>query len=310
MKSAKVDRLTKSWADRAAVRSPKWTDGPVPKFDLSMRDFPEGLLPFCEHPSYCSLPMETKFLVETFAWVAWNKRVVDTEELLVAPALHELLSGVMGIDLFGHERAAIRQTIIDEYFHSHMHEVAVGVTLEGRRIPMDAIKRFDKPSGCVRTCREFVANIAEPWKRSIAQLAWVIVGELSIYEFLGLVSQDTTIQPFSRRMLELHERDEGAHAFVIADVIRNRFLDFSRPQRSFLLECLPIAMQAFSETDWQVWRQVLLAAEVEKANAIISDMEKGVKRASDSGQLLRSYSNIERLSAELTALESELVRYA
>ncbi|WP_258196714.1 diiron oxygenase [Nocardia farcinica] len=63
-----------------------------------------------------------------------------------------------------------------------------------------------------------------------ARLTWAVVGELSIYEFLTIVSDDETIQPGSRQLLELHERDEAAHASIVAQVMRGHFHEFGKEQ--------------------------------------------------------------------------------
>lgn len=72
--------------------------------------------------------------IQTLTWVAWNKGVVDTEELVVAFALIGLVNGATNISLTGVDRVAIRQTLIDEYFHSHRHEVAIGISCRGRKL--------------------------------------------------------------------------------------------------------------------------------------------------------------------------------
>ena len=52
------------------------------------------LIPFKNHPAYLSEENRSKhLLVETYAWISWNQRVVKTEEYVVAPSLKSLMQG-------------------------------------------------------------------------------------------------------------------------------------------------------------------------------------------------------------------------
>jgi hypothetical protein len=102
---------------------------------------------------------------------------------------------------------------------------------------------------------------------------WAVVGELSIYEFLGLVLEDPMVQPSSRALLRLHALDEAAHGSLIAQIVRDNFHNLSEKQQACFVKCLPLAMVGFSEEDWLVWYDVLELAGVTAARKIISDTE-------------------------------------
>lgn len=69
------------------------------------------------------------------------------------------------------------------------------------------IRGLNRPACSFKLC-----GFSESWEKDIAGLAWVVVGELSIYEFLNIISSDDSIQPSSRTFLRLHEIDEAVHA--------------------------------------------------------------------------------------------------
>lgn len=293
-----LERLCASWVDRAAVRNPDYHDGLGERFIPELYDFPPGLLPFKNHPAYLALDEPVHRRVQSLAWLAWNRRVVDTEELVVCKALIALMSGGTDIRLTGASRSAIRYTFLDEAFHSHMHEVAIGVIVRERGLPLELVDQLRRPGYSYRSLLAATKDMSERWETDIAHLTWAVVGELSIYEFLTIVSSDESIQPGSRELLTLHERDEAAHASIVAQVLREHFHALGRAQRACFVSCLPHAMTSLSQQDWAVWRDVLELAGVEKAAAIVADTEHDAD-VPNQLPLLRSYRRITSLCEEL-----------
>lgn len=286
-----VDRICRNWSTKSAVRTGEFTEVPEPFFEKEKRDFPSRLIPFSSHPLYRELGEPVHRQVEALAWVSWNKRVVDTEELVVSPALVALMSGSTDIALKGTSRMAIRQTLVDEYFHSHMHDIAVGLTLRGRGIPEGVADRLNRPACVYRSYLETAEDMEHNWEKDLARLAWCVVGELSIYEFLTIVSSDETIQPASRTLLRLHERDEASHASLIAQVMRAHFHELSDEQKECFSRCIPKAIRGFSQEDWLVWKDILDVAEVDSATKIIEDTKQN-RDVPDSLPLTRSFLRI------------------
>jgi hypothetical protein len=93
-------------------------------------------------------------------------------------------------------------------------------------------------------------------------------------------------------LLELHERDEAAHASVVAQALGEHFHELSTRQRDCLARCLPLAMHSLSQQDWLVWGDVLEVAGVDGARAIVKDTEND-RTVPDQLPLLRSYERIE-----------------
>jgi hypothetical protein len=309
-----LERLSSSWLTRAAVRNTQYVEDPEPAFDPQLYDFPPALLPFRAHPAYLMLDEPVQRRVQALAWISWNRRVVDTEEMVVCKALAALLNGQTDLSLKGPARVTIRQTLLDEYFHSHIHEVAARITARERQLAPALIDRLSRPGYSHRSYRATAARMTESWEKDVALLTWAVVGELSIYEFLTLVSDDPMIQPGSRALLRLHERDEAAHATVVAHALGEHFHELGEPQRACFVRCLPLAMHSLSQQDWSVWCDVLELAGVANARDIVADVEhdRGVP---DQLPLLRGYQRVtsfcEDVGIELpaAALEPEAARY-
>lgn len=293
-----VSRLCSNWSTRATVRNGEFVETPEPFFDPDMKDFPEYMLPFNKHPQYQNATLEKRQLVETLSWISWNKRVVDTEELVISPALIAIMNGHTDLKITGVDRMAIRQTLVDEYFHSHMHEIAVGITVRGRNISDDIVSSLNRPACVYRTYKKAADSLETDWEKDIARLAWCVVGELSIYEFLGKVSADPYIQPASSSLLKLHERDEAAHASLIGQIMRDHFHEFGDSQKRCFVKHLPLAMDGFSQEDWVVWQDILELAEIDDAKQIVFDMKHDSKTP-DNIPLLRSYQKVESFCSDL-----------
>lgn len=293
-----VDHLCRSWSTRATVRSGEFVEVPEPIFDIEMRDFPPQLLPFSNNLSYTKLNTKLQRRVESLAWIAWNKRVIDTEELVISPGLITLMNGTTDLSVTGTDRTAIRQTLVDEYFHSHMHEIAIGITVRGRDISTELIDQLNRPALVYRSYASAAKGMKENWEKDVARLAWCIVGELSIYEFLGSVSGDPLIQPSSSTLLRLHEQDEAAHASLIAQIMRNCFHEFGERQRSCFVKCLPLAMDGFRQEDWLMWQDILEISGVKNAQAIISDT-RGDSSIPNQLSLLRSFQRVKSFCSDV-----------
>ena len=293
-----VERLSRSWSKRATVRNGEFIEVPEPIFDPDKYDFPPQLIPFKNHPDYVALDRAIKLQVETLSWIAWNKRVIDTEELVISPGLIALMNGGIDLCVTGTDRTAIRQTLVDEYFHSHMHEVAIGVTIRGRNLSAQLVDQLNRPAWVYRSYAMAAEGMEERWEKDVARLAWCVVGELSIYEFLGQVSRNPMIQPASSTLLRLHEQDEAAHASIVAQIMRDHFHEFREEQKNCFVKCLPLAMNGFAHEDWLMWQDILELAGVESARKIISEVQ------SDSSipnqlSLMRSFQRVEDFCSDL-----------
>ncbi|ROS05524.1 para-aminobenzoate N-oxygenase AurF [Sinobacterium caligoides] len=291
--ASKVNLHFSDWKNKSIVRSGRFKESPDELFDENLTDYPDNLLPFIGHPAYEALDDRIKSRIGSFAWIAWNKRVVDTEELIIGPALACLIANKTDITLKGIPKMAIRQAIVDEYFHSHMHDIAVGITIENRSLSQEDVEQLDKPALLYRRYQEVASDLPEQWQKDIALLVWCVIGELSIYEFLTFVSKDETVQPASRSLVGLHERDEAVHASLIQAVMEDNYQYLSEEQKSCFEACLPYGLSAFSAVDWVIWQDVLRISGVKDSEQIIKDVIND-SSISNTIPLNRSFVRIKR----------------
>ncbi|MEO4187697.1 diiron oxygenase [Acinetobacter pittii] len=290
--------MAESWSKRAAVRDKRFEEYRANLFDQSFREFPETLIPFHQHPLYLELDIEKKNFIDSLAWIYWNKRVVETEELIVAPAIQKLIELDHIFNIKGTDRSIIRQTLIDETFHSYMHEIAIENTIKWRNLQENIVDELNNKALIYRRYKEICSKNLSEIEKDLALVAWCFVGELSIYEFLNLVSKDETIQPFNRHLVSLHEKDENAHAGVFEIIILNNLENLKNEHKAILKKFINIAMDVFVEDDWIVWSQILDVVGVKSSQTIINDIKNENEYVSKIN-LSRSYERIYSVFNEL-----------
>lgn len=290
-----IERLTASWATRSTVRCGAFDEALSLRPVDELSDFPPALIPFASHPDYECQDDRLHRKAEALAWVAWNRRVVDNEELIVAPALASLLSGTSGLTLHGIDGLAVRQIVVDEYFHSYMHEHAMAATR----------RRFDlSPATLQRRTYSYRSYLAAAegfgpgWQAEVALLAWMVVVELSINEYISIISRSSEIPEVNRRILLLHERDEGAHSVLVAEIARRQFARLDPKSRACFTACIPLAVAAFAKEDWQVWEDVLREAGIDRASSIVCEVQRDWETATQP-RFFRSFGAVVDLTEEL-----------
>ena len=191
VESAIVRRLASNWARRATVKKaePELDD----LFDSSLSDYPEALLPFAEHPTYLALSPEQKQRLQAWAWIAFNKNVMDIEKYVVNPGFDVLAEDRLGVGLGDWAAVAVNQAMVDEQYHTLMHFNASSATRRGRGWGLPAKALPDVLT--VRTRAQALDAAEGPRKIALTQLAFMTVAEVSITAYLDLISDD---RAFSR----------------------------------------------------------------------------------------------------------------
>ena len=81
--------------------------------------------------------------------------------MLLLPLSNLLCKGDTDINLNFTTKAAMRQTIIDEFFHSHMHEIAVQKSMERQGVGEEEIKQLDQIPISFRSLNTAQLNVSE-----------------------------------------------------------------------------------------------------------------------------------------------------
>src|SRR5438105_3066821 len=93
----RTGKLVASWGRRASVRRSHYPFEPgsreLGEFRPERPDYPERLVPPVVQARLRTADAQQRAKVLTLAWLAYNERVIASEEELAVPALKVLLSG-------------------------------------------------------------------------------------------------------------------------------------------------------------------------------------------------------------------------
>ncbi|MFD4182149.1 diiron oxygenase [Rhodococcus sp. NPDC058514] len=267
VESAVIRGLVRSWPARATVRraEPDLDD----LFDPSKADFSEDLIPFREHDLYRCLDETKKARLRAWGWIAYNKNVMDVEQFVVNPGFQLLSRDAFGTGLGDRHRAAAVQSMVDEEYHTLMHLNASALTRSRRGWPL----REDElpPSQTVRRHHSEVSRHTDPRAAALTTLAFTTVAETSISSYLGLMTEDESVQPVNRATVALHRRDELCHSSITGDLVTLVYDRLDADDRRTLLEGLSAGVDAFTANDMRTWLAILEHEQVTGAGTIIAD---------------------------------------
>jgi alpha-N-dichloroacetyl-p-aminophenylserinol N-oxygenase len=289
-----VENLNRAWSKRATVCA-------MDKFQVEGQfapdrpDYPTRMVPFFEHPKFQRLDDSLKSAVLTWGWIGYNKRTIAAEDHVVNPALNYICNNLLGTgDWHFHE--AMRQTLVDEHYHTLMHMVAMERTKANREIQL----QMDLPmSVTYRRLEALRGTLVEPWERALASVAFATVAEISVNAFLDILADDETIQPMNRSVAQMHSRDEYAHSKVLGEVGKVIYEGMSKTQRAFFVKVLPEALRAFVAQDFSMWEAILNQLEIPSAAEIIADAQY----TSAGAVIMRDYSGLHRFAEQAGMLQ-------
>jgi 4-aminobenzoate N-oxygenase len=291
-----IRRIGTGWPKRATLRGDLYSFEGTAYDDATRPDYPLELVPFRAHPRFLAAPPEQQQAVLTWAWLAYNERTIAMEEHLANPAftliMHDAFAGADDIEL----RKSIQQCLIDEHFHTYMHMAAVHDTRRFRGLKETLAAPAPIPLRRLRECQQRASGPAE---RAFVGLAFGVVAEVSVKDFLNLMAQNEVIQPAHRRVAYLHNRDEHAHGQLLGEVCKVLWCKMSAAERRLFVQALPPALEAFVAQDYSTWRAILDHVGVLHAQEIIADTEADAAHRS----LVRDVSSLKRLALEMGILD-------
>jgi alpha-N-dichloroacetyl-p-aminophenylserinol N-oxygenase len=295
IENAVICRLAGNWHQRAAVKrdEPNLDD----LFERGRPDYPESLVPFRDHPTYQRLDDATRAQLLAWAWVAFNKNIMDIEQRVVNPGFALLAAGAFDTGLAESMATAVIQAMVDEQYHTLMHLNASAVTARQRgwRMPMSALPVGYK----ARRHETRMAQAQHRWQRELGMLAFTTVAEISINAYLDLIANDEGIQPINRVTATLHNRDEYCHSSISGEIAKAVYLRLGVEQRAFFRAALVDGMEAFAANDYTTWLRIAELTAVADGPQMLADVahEPGRKR------LLQDFSGLYRLCGQMDVLE-------
>lgn len=294
VESAVMARLAGNWHRRAAVKreEPDLDD----LFDPGRPDYPEALLPFRDHPTYRQLDGAVQSEVLSWAWIAFNKNVMDIEQQVVNPGFALLAEDAFGTGLDETLATAVAQAMVDEQYHTLMHLNASAVTRRrrGLRMPDSALPLGHK----ARMHRRHLAAAEHRWQRELTTLAFTTVAEISINAYLDLIAEDTRIQPVNQVTAALHNRDEYCHSAIADEIAKAVYARLDAGRRKYFLQALCDGMEGFAANDFAVWRRIVETVGIEGGSRMIDEVEHDASRK----RLLQDFGALHGLCADMGVL--------
>ncbi|GAA2591347.1 diiron oxygenase [Streptomyces axinellae] len=295
VENAVISRLAANWTRRASVKKtePDLDD----LFEPHRPDYPEHLLPFRDHPTYLALDEPVRRKLFAWAWVAFNKNVMDNEQRVVNPGFALFASGAFEGGLNETSAQAVTQAMVDEQYHTLMHLNASAVTRRRRgwHLPESALPLAKK----ARRHEERLAAADHLWQRQLTTLAFTTVSEMSINAYLDLMAQDENVQPVNRVTAELHNRDEYCHSSISKEIAKAVHARLDPERAAYFVEALGDGLAAFGANDFTTWRRIIRLLGVEGGEAMMRDVEAEPGRT----LLVQDYSGLHRLCTEMGVLE-------
>jgi alpha-N-dichloroacetyl-p-aminophenylserinol N-oxygenase len=285
-----VQQLNRAWPRRATVAAMASAQT-VDEFDASRYDYPTRLVPFFEHPLFQKLDESLQRLVVTWGWIGYNQRTITAEDCVVNPALNYIATELLGPTDWDFQEA-IRQTLVDEHYHTLMHMRAMERTRRERQLTQ---RLSLPPSVTYRRWCELQAKQVEPWEKALTSVAFATVAEISVNAFLDILADDETIQPANRVVAQMHNRDEYAHSRTLAEISKVLYAGLDPSRQRFFVEVLPQALSAFVAQDYSMWEAILLQLDVPDCEAILADCTAQARGA----VITRDYTGLHRFAQEI-----------
>ncbi|MBJ8343164.1 diiron oxygenase [Antrihabitans sp. YC2-6] len=296
VEGAIINGLVRTWPRRATVKKkePELDD----LFDPAKADFPEEMIPFHDHECFLGLNGTQQDRLRAWAWIAYNKNVMDIEQFVVNPGFGLLSRDELDVGFGDKHKVAALQAMVDEEYHTLMHLNASALTRRRRgwQLPDNLLPRS-------LTVREHDSSIAAASSRreaALVRVAFTTAAETSISGYLALMTDSEAVQSVNRSTVALHRRDELSHSSVAGELVRAVYDTLNHADRRVLITTLGRGIEAFAGNDFTTWRAILDAEEIPGASRIMADVE-----AAAASRVVQDCSAIRALCRDL-GIEDEV----
>ena len=293
-----LQKMGGNWHKHAQVKQTiNEQSHPELAFDETKDDFRADLLPFKAHPDFLAASPEMQQKILSAGWIAYNEKTIDIESKVIAPACnHIIYKSVPGVE-DGISQEIASETLVDEAYHVLLVVNACRITRERRGLELLRLPEFNLVSKMQREQERY----SQTWQKTLIQVATAIVSEVFISDYLDLLSNDTTIQPFNRLTVATHKRDELAHSGIFKHLAKCIYSELTQQQKDFFVEVLPKPVLWFANVELNVWQAMLEQIGFAKAESMITDCA-----AANEVNLLRiDYCELITLAQEMGIFDSQ-----
>ena len=288
-----LEKISNKWPQRAQVKKQE----PNPNFDPTLKDFRVDLLPFKNHPRFLEASEEVQNKILSCGWLAYNEKTTAIELKIVVPACSDIIyKNVPGTEDDISQKIAI-ETLTDEAFHVLLVNNACSITRKQRGLESLRLPEFN----LVMKMLQEQDRWSEDWQKMIVQLVTAIVSEVFISDYLKLLAEDSTIQPFNRLTVDMHRRDEMAHSPIFKNLAKLVYTKLTTQQKEFFMEMLPKPVHWFANIELGVWEAMLAQIGFPHTKEVIGDCA----RDNEVNLMRIDYNGITKLAKELGILDSQ-----
>ena len=288
-----LQRISNHWSKRAQVKKKE----PDQKFDPSLKDFRVDLLPFKNHPRFLEASEEVQNKILSCGWLAYNEKTTAIELKIVVPACSDIIyKNVPGTEDDISQKIAI-ETLTDEAFHVLLVNNACSITRKQRGLESLRLPEFN----LVMKMLQEQDRWSEDWQKIIVKLVTAIVSEVFISDYLKLLAEDSTIQPFNRLTVDMHRRDEMAHSPIFKNLAKLVYTKLTTEQKEFFMELLPKPVHWFANIELGVWEAMLAQIGFPHTKEVIGDCA----RDNEVNLMRIDYNGITKLAQELGILDCQ-----
>ncbi|MFI6040195.1 diiron oxygenase [Nocardia sp. NPDC051321] len=296
VENAVISRLTANWHRRAMVKRPEPDLDEL--FEPARPDYPEGLIPFRDHPTYQAMDPELRARLLGWGWVAFNKHIMDTEQHVVNPTFALVIEDTFDTGLAMETlTTAMTQAMLDEQYHTLMHLNASSVMRRRRgwRMPETALPLGHKAS----RLRQRMANSEQRWQRDLSALAFATVAEISINSYLDLIAEDDEIQPINKVTATMHNRDEYCHSSIADEIAKAVYHRLGPAERALFREAMVDGLEAFAANNFPTWHRIVDLVGFDGGHEMLREVEHDPS----AKRLLSNFSGLHKFCSELDILE-------
>ncbi|MGH3915661.1 MAG: diiron oxygenase [Pseudonocardiaceae bacterium] len=297
VENAVITRLAKNWQRRASVKGAELDLDAL--YEPNRPDYPEGILPFHDHPIYQTLDPARQTELLAWAMVAFNRDTIDIEQHIANPGFTLLLNGNFPGVAGEAMHSALAQAMVDEQYHTlmHLNSSAVIRRARGWNLPAATLPTSYK---AIRYQQLLEQAATDRFEQNLITLAFTTVAEVSISALLDLIADDARIQPVHSTTAKLHNRDEYCHASISAEMAKVVYFHLSTRQRQFFLTALAEGLDAFMANDFDAWRRIVDLVDLPGGQRMIDECQADLSRT----RMLNDYSGLYRLCEQMDVVDS------
>lgn len=237
------------------------------KANHNLPDFLPSLLPFHSHPFYQKASIDIQNVILAIGWIIYNCKTVAIENDLISPAcmdiIHNKIPGCKDYTI----QEVVGQTLVDESDHIYLTNSATCITKIKRDLQDLTLPQFN----LVRFMYKEQEKCSYPWQKTLIRLITAIVSEIFISDYLNLLAHDDTINPFNRKVVDIHRKDELAHGCVFKNLTKLIYAELNSVEKEFFLSKLPLPVKWFANSELNVWEAALKQINFSKASEMIRD---------------------------------------